>query len=198
MPVTIPVALHRRAVLRGAATGVAALAVEVGPSPAQTPTRQITVERLSIISAKPFAAVIAAFEASVGRPDIDDFQKELGSAQTFEDLQKVVERALGKSGFIEFARFNLGFVVQKERSGSGQSMRFLVGNPLIMKEMVKYVPDAGSYAPVTVLIDERADGVHLSYDKMASFLAPYGNAAALAVARDLDAKVEALLRAVAA
>jgi hypothetical protein len=29
-----------------------------------------------------------------------------------------------------------------------------------MKEMVKHVPDAGSYAPVTVLVDERADGVH--------------------------------------
>ena len=40
----------------------------------------------------------------------------------------------------------------------------------------------GSYAPVTVLVDERADGVHLSYDRMASFLAPYGNRDALEVA----------------
>lgn len=30
-----------------------------------------------------------------------------------------------------------------------------------MKEMVKTVPDAASYAPVTILVDERADGVHL-------------------------------------
>ena len=70
----------------------------------------------------------------------------------------------------------------------------MVGNPLIMKEMVKHVPDAGSYAPVTVLIDERPDGVHLSYDKMESCLAPYGNSDALAVARNLDAKVITLLR----
>ena len=55
----------------------------------------------------------------------------------------------------------------------------------------------GAYAPVTILIDERPDGVHLSYDRMASFLAPYGNPAALKVARDLDAKVEALLAAAA-
>ena len=59
--------------------------------------------------------------------------------------------------------------------------------------MVNVVPDAGSYAPVTILIDERPDGVHLSYDRMASFLAPYGSPEALAVARDLDAKVESLL-----
>jgi ketosteroid isomerase-like protein len=51
---------------------------------------------------------------------------------------------------------------------------------------------------ITVLVDERADGVHLSYDRMASLLAPYGNSDALNVARDLDAKVEDLLRHAAA
>jgi hypothetical protein len=67
-----------------------------------------------------------------------------------------------------------------------------------MQSMARLVPDAGSYAPVTVLVDERADGVHLSYDRMASLLAPYGNSEALNVARDLDAKVENLLRQAAA
>jgi hypothetical protein len=67
-----------------------------------------------------------------------------------------------------------------------------------MKEMARHVPDAGAYAPVTVLVDERADGVHLSYDRMASLLAPYGNNEALTVARELDAKVEDLLQRAAA
>ncbi len=67
-----------------------------------------------------------------------------------------------------------------------------------MKEMAKHVPDAGSYAPVTILVDERSDGVHLSYDKMASFLAPYENKEALKVAQDLDLKVEDLLNQAAA
>ena len=73
-------------------------------------------------------------------------------------------------------------------------IRLLIGNPLIMKEMAKHVPDAGSYAPVTVLVDERPDGVHLSYDRMSSLLAPYGNQDALVVARDLDSKIETLLQ----
>jgi hypothetical protein len=46
---------------------------------------------------------------------------------------------------------------------------------------------------VTLLIDERTDGVHLSYDTMASLLAPNGHPEALQVARDLDAKVGKLL-----
>ena len=43
------------------------------------------------------------------------------------------------------------------------SEKLVIGNPLIMKEMAKHVPDAGSCAPVTVLVDERTDGVHLSH-----------------------------------
>ncbi len=39
-----------------------------------------------------------------------------------------------------------------------------------------------------ILIDERHDGVHLSYDRMACLLAPYGSTEAFAVARDLDSK----------
>lgn len=93
-----------------------------------------------------------------------------------------------------FAEFDLGAYLRRE-SGleTPRIVRFLVGNPLIMKGMVKHVPDAGSYAPVTILVDERSDGVHVSYDRMKSFLRPYGNLDALAVARRLDTKITALL-----
>ena len=94
-----------------------------------------------------------------------------------------------------FMQLDQGAVVQKETGrDTPRIIRLLIGNPLIMKEMAKHVPDAGSYAPVTVLVDERADGVHLSYDRMAGFLAAYGNRDALQVAEDLDNKIETLLR----
>ena len=94
-----------------------------------------------------------------------------------------------------FMQLDHGAILRKETGREAPKMiRLVMGNPLIMKEMVKHVPDAGSYAPVTVLVDERADGVHLSYDRVASFLAPYGNPDALEVARDLDKKIEDLLR----
>jgi hypothetical protein len=63
--------------------------------------------------------------------------------------------------------------------------------------MATVVPDAAAYAPLTILVDERSDGVHLSYDSMSSLLAPYGSPTALAVARDLDTKVVAMLEAAA-
>ena len=62
-----------------------------------------------------------------------------------------------------FMQLDQGAVLRKETGqATPRIIRFLIGNPLLMKEMAKHVPDACSYAPVTVLVDERADGVHLS------------------------------------
>jgi uncharacterized protein (DUF302 family) len=162
-------------------------------------TRRINVERVNVTSRKSSQDVLSKFDAAVGHPDTQEFWKRVSAATTRSEMETVVQSALGSSGFMEFARFDHGGVVHKGESGDHPKVfRLVIGNPLIMREMVKHVPDAGSYAPVTILIDERPDGVHLSYDRMASFLAPYQNAAALKVARDLDAKVEALLASAAA
>ena len=110
----------------------------------------------------------------------------------------VVSRGFAFFGLMLFAEFDLGAILRREtESATPKITRFVVGNPLIMKEMAKAVPDAAAYAPITILVDERADGVHLSYDSMASLIAPYGSQAALAVARDLDAKIEGLLETAA-
>lgn len=87
-----------------------------------------------------------------------------------------------------------GAVLRKETGLDRPNIVGLViGSPLVMKEMAKHVPDAGSYTPVTILVDEREDCVHLSYDKMVSLLALYGNQDALKVAQDSDQRVEKLL-----
>ena len=159
-----------------------------------TSTRRINVQRFSLTSSKSFQDVLSTLDATIGHPQMDEFWKAVGEATTKSEMEKVIQLALGPSGFMEFARFDHGGVVHKGESGDYPKVfRLVIGNPLIMREMVKHAPDAGSYAPVTILIDERPDGVHLSYDRMASFLAPYENAEALKVARDLDVKVEALL-----
>ncbi|MET3415085.1 MULTISPECIES: DUF302 domain-containing protein [Methylobacterium] len=156
---------------------------------------KISVERLRILSSRPFDAVVTALKSAVGQPDWYQFVRASQAATSASDFERVVQRGFGRTGFMLFAEFDLGAVLRREsKSDAPKSVRFLVGNPLIMKEMVKHVPDAGSYAPVTILIDERPDGVHLSYDRMESYLLPYGNTEALAVARDLDAKITALLR----
>ena len=160
--------------------------------------RRVAVERATVISEQPFDAVLAKLAAAVGHPEMSGFARDVVAAGTPADLERIVNAATGPGGFMEMAHFDIGEVLRKELGDRAtKSVRLVIGNPLIMKEMVKHVPDAASYAPVTVLIDERADGVYLSYDLMTSFLAPYGNAQASAVAAQLDEKVVALLTAAA-
>jgi uncharacterized protein (DUF302 family) len=158
-------------------------------------TRMVEIERFSVKSSKSFEAVMAALKAAVGHPDMGEFVAATGKAGTFAELEIVVQRGLGRTGLMLFMEFDLGAILRRESGlDTPKMVRLMLGNPLIMKEMAKQVADAGSYAPVTILVDERPDGVHLSYDKMATLLAPYGSADALAIARDLDQKIEDLLR----
>ena len=162
------------------------------------PTVQIKVERFSLTSSKSFQTVLSALHAAIGHPDIQKFSKNVNEARTASEMENAVQSAVEESGLMEFIRLDHGEVVYKGKPNHPGVVRLIIGNPLIMRQMVERVPDAGSYAPVTILIDERPDGVHLSYDRMASLLASYENEEALKVARDLDAKVEALLASAAA
>jgi uncharacterized protein (DUF302 family) len=160
--------------------------------------QEIQVQRVSIVTTESFDTVTARIDAAIGHPDMVAFSKSFAAAQNEAEMKKVVEPATQPNGLMEFTRFDLGEVLRKENGGNGpRILRIVAGNPLIMKEMVKHVVDAGSYAPVTILIEERPDGVRISYDRMASYLAPYGNSDALNVARELDAKVEKILTAAA-
>jgi len=162
------------------------------------PTIEVQLRRVSVVSPMPFEEVVRRLTATIGHPDMNAFHKALAAATTVTDLEAVVHGAIGSSDLMEFGRFDAGEVLQKERGGHGPKiLRLAIGNPLIMKEMARTVPDAASYAPITILVDERVDGVHLSYDSMASLIAPYGSGPALAVAAELDAKIHSLLETAA-
>jgi uncharacterized protein (DUF302 family) len=138
---------------------------------------------------------VATVEAAIGKPNMSEFRSRLAAATTYEEMEKLVQNAVSQTGLMEFLRLDAGAVLAKAGvTGNPKSVRLIIGNPLIMQSMARLVPEAASYAPITVLIDQRVDGVHLTYDEMASFLAPYGNAEALEIPRDLDAKVKSLLQ----
>jgi hypothetical protein len=50
--------------------------------------------------------------------------------------------------------------------------RIIAGNPVTTASMTSTVADAGYDAPVTILVAERPDGVHIAYTS-ASAIAPY-------------------------
>ncbi|MBO9204366.1 MULTISPECIES: DUF302 domain-containing protein [Niastella] len=155
---------------------------------------EIKVSRISIISQRPFEEVVKRLTEAIGHPDMKSFHHSIIASKDGADLEAMVEVATGPIGLMEFYRFDSGEVLSKwQKNKKPGLMRFLIGNPVIMRSMAKTVPDAAAYAPVTVLVHQRKDGVYLSYDLMESLLSPYGDAPALAIARELDIKITQLL-----
>ena len=159
------------------------------------PITQPKVDRLSLVSDKPFESALAVIKGGIGDPDMTQLWEQIWSAASFQGVEALVTAALGPTGLMQFGEFDDGGFIRKDRgAGTPQALRLLIGNPLIMKQMTELVPDAAAYAPVTILIDERDGKVHISYDRMASLLAVYNNPGATKIAEALDTKIETLMR----
>jgi uncharacterized protein (DUF302 family) len=119
--------------------------------------RKIEMERFSLITSKRFDEVISSVNAAIGHPDTAEFGRSTHEAHSFAELKSAVEKGLSKLGLMLFMQLDHGAILRNDTGHETPKMICLViGNPRIMKEMAKHIPDAGSYAPVTVLVDERA------------------------------------------
>jgi hypothetical protein len=59
--------------------------------------KRVEIERLSVTSSKPFEVVVAALKAAVGHLDMVEFVKTTQRARTFAELERVVQRGLGRT-----------------------------------------------------------------------------------------------------
>ncbi|MDT5401009.1 MAG: hypothetical protein QOK33_4240 [Mycobacterium sp.] len=156
----------------------------------------VPIQRVTVRSDRPFDDVVAAVYAGLGRTD--DFaglNRQSLAARDRDEFDAVIEPVAGSSGLIEFLTLDLGGVLAiRDPDRSRRMLRIIAGNPVTMSKMTATVPDAGSYAPVTILVAERDAGVTLSYDRVASAIAPYAGQEASSVAEALDDAVLTLLR----
>src|SRR5688500_16463545 len=120
------------------------------------PTMRDQDRRFSVVSSRPFDEGVSRLTEPIGHPEGNAFYNAVPAARSVAELEAVVHAAIGRSELMEFARFDVGEVLRKGRVGQAPSiLRLVVGNPLIMKDMVQTVPDAAAYAPITILVDER-------------------------------------------
>lgn len=156
----------------------------------------VPIQRVTVRSDRPFDDVVAAVYAGLGRTD--DFaglNRQSLAARDRDEFDAVIEPVAGSSGLIEFLSLDLGGVLAiRDPDRSRRMLRIIAGNPVTMSKMTATVPDAGSYAPVTILVAERDAGVTLSYDRVAGAIAPYAGQEASSVAEALDDAVLTLLR----
>jgi uncharacterized protein (DUF302 family) len=165
----------------------------------ETTETTVPIRLVTVITERPFDDVVAAVYAGLGRvPDFRGLVERWSTARDAEEFEAIVGAVSGSSGLIEFLSLDLGAALTiRDPARSRRLLRIIAGNPVTMSKMAATVTDAGSYAPITILIAERTEGTTLSYDRIASAIAPYASQEASAVATALDDAVVTLLQATA-
>ena len=158
----------------------------------------IPVRRHLLTSERPFQVVLDGIYTGISQPDIAALFAKLAASTSYEEFTALVRQAQGSAGLFRFWHLDDDHVLALDPQGhqAGRRLvRLIAGNPVTMGQMTRHLPAAGSYAPVTILIQELPDGgTQVAYDTTASAIAPYGDAAAFQVAQRLDTDVLALLR----
>jgi hypothetical protein len=160
---------------------------------------QVLVRRHIIDSELPFSSVLEGIYAGISQPDITALYSRLAASTSYKQFSALVQQAQGSAGLIRFLQLDLDAALTLDPEAKGRDgrrlVRLIAGNPVTMGELTRHVPDAGSYAPVTILIQELPGGrARVAYDTVASAIAPYNETAAAQVAQRLDAAVLGLLR----
>jgi hypothetical protein len=162
---------------------------------------KVQVHRHVFDTERPFSDVIDGIYEGISQPDIEALFGELARSTSYAEFSLLVHRAQGSAGLMRFLELDLDTALALDPQAGGQGgrrlVRLIAGNPVTMGEMTRHVADAGSYAPVTLLIQELpSGGTRIAYDTVTSEIAPYQDAAATRVAGQLDAEVLGLLRRV--
>jgi hypothetical protein len=161
----------------------------------------VSMRRHVFDSERPFSIVLDGIFGGISQPDIGLLFSRLAASTSYEQYSSLVREAQGSAGLMQFLQLDLDSVLTLDPQApdwTGRRLvRLIAGNPVTMGQMTRHVADAGSYAPVTILIQERpGGGTRVAYDTVASAIAPYHDAAASQVAQQLDAEVLGLLRQV--
>ena len=152
-------------------------------------------------SERPFAEIMDGIYGGISQPDVGGLFRQLAESTSYEQFTALVRQAQGSAGLMRFLELELDRALALDPQAQGSAgrglVRLIAGNPVTMGEMTRHVPDAGSYAPVTILVQELpGGGTRLAYDSVASAIAIYDDPAATQVAENLDTEVLALLRQV--
>jgi hypothetical protein len=150
----------------------------------------IGVHRFTIRSSKQFDEVLEAIDASVGHPDTNVVMDEIAVTNNDDQFQNVIDPAGESSGVVEFFRIDVRPFIRFRRS-----VRIIAGDPMVMCWMAGRIPEAAAYGTMAIQIDERADGVRLSYDRIAAHVEEYEDKFVFELARNLEKRIESLLTA---
>jgi len=162
----------------------------------------VAVRRHVLTTDKAFSDVMDGIYSGISQPAIDDVFRDLAAAASWPEFTAIVKQAQGSAGLMQFLALQLDNALTLDPQAGDQTghhlVRVIAGNPVTMGQMTRHIADAGSYAPVTILIEGLpGGGTRIAYDSVASAIVGYRSSPASEVATRLDAEVLELLRTAA-
>ncbi len=151
-----------------------------------------------VLSSRPFNEVVETFEALIGGtppPEQWDalFHDLVYADASWQEVTQAVGSLIGPSGFLCMLKIDLGSLLSLQ-GRKKESIRYIIGNPLIANQMIEHNSQAGLYAPLNVLVYQDEGGqTTIAYDLPSSQMRPFGNPSITAVAQMLDTKLAELV-----
>jgi uncharacterized protein (DUF302 family) len=128
---------------------------------------------------------VPAFEDAAG------IELVLGGA-SWSEVQAAVDARVGPTGLVALSRLDQGALLSLEGEPLAATL-YLVGNPIIAREVTRHEPGAALYAPFRVAVYRDTTGVHIAYDKPSTVFASLGSSGIDVIAVELDDKIRTVV-----
>jgi uncharacterized protein (DUF302 family) len=164
-----------------------------GPKEAAV-SQDLRVRHREFKTTQSFEQVVAAFENAVGSVENVGWPAIRSAAKDAADIEARVHARLGPSGFTRFLTIDHGDWTTFFLGRPAKARMYTIGNPLVAITMLQHDIAAGLNVPVRVMIyrDESSGTTRFVYDEPSTLMSGLHNAAVMAAAEKLDAKLAEL------
>jgi hypothetical protein len=157
-----------------------------------------SIEHTKVETSLSYEAAAAAFETSIGRLDPQIAEALRARHAPWVDVEREMDRMAGPSGLMLFTKFDQGSIASLGEM-QVRCRLYLVGNPATASCIVRIDPRGSFYVPFRVSLFEQTEGAGavLSFDRPSSFLGVLGQVGLREIGRQLDEKIDAVMRRIA-
>lgn len=151
-------------------------------------TTTYAAARITIDSDHDFGTTRARFDERVPFVDPTALLDLVARGASWSQVETEIGQLIGPSGFVALSRLDQGALLSLHGKPI-DATQYLVGNPLIARQIIDLNATAALHAPFPVAIYRNDQGVHVAYAQPSSAFGSLGSADIDLIAKELDARI---------
>jgi len=151
-------------------------------------TTTYAAARITIDSDHDFGTTRALFDERVPFVDPTSLLELVARGASWSQVETEIGQLIGPSGFVALSRLDQGALLSLH-GRPVDTTQYLVGNPLIARQIIDLNRTAALYAPFPLAIYGDDQGVHVAYTPPSSSFGSLGSADIDLIAKELDARI---------